>query len=68
MDNQAAKELDYVFAMSVKVLIEAMAMQAKNKERERKGEAPAYGEKEFMDLIEANGIHHNAIMARWAGI
>lgn len=67
MDNIAAKELDYGFAMSVKALIEAMAMQAENQKRAVRGEAPAYGEDEFLEVIKENGLYHNAVLTRWEG-
>ena len=61
----AMRELDYGIAMSVQSLIKAMGMQAENKQREAQGLAPAYNEKAFLDIIEENGIHHNAILTRW---
>lgn len=40
--------------------IEMNAMIAENKRRELQGEALAYNECHFMDLIEQHGIHANA--------
>ena len=40
--------------------IEMNAMIAENKQREALGESMAYTEKDFMELIEKYGIHHNA--------
>jgi len=40
--------------------IEMNAMIAENKKREILGESIAYDEKDFMELIEKYGIHHNA--------
>ena len=43
----------------VQAEIRMNAMIAENKLRESKGESPAYGENEFMAIIEDFGIHHN---------
>ena len=63
--QRAMQELDYGFALSVKSIIEAMGMYAENQHRIHRGEALAYRERDFRQIIEENGIHHNAILARW---
>lgn len=37
-------------------LIEALGMQAENKNREHKGESPAYAEQTFLDLIYKHNL------------
>lgn len=65
MDKQDLLELDYGIANSVAALIQAMGMQAENRQREINGESPAYVKEHFDELIETHGIHHNAILSRW---
>jgi hypothetical protein len=57
-EQQAA----YVIAMSACVMAETAAMQAENQHRANRGEAVAYAEQAFMDLIEKHGIHHHAVI------
>jgi hypothetical protein len=65
MEKQHLLELDYGFAMSVKSLIQALGMQAENQIRADQGNSPAYSEKDFLKIIDENGIHHNSILSRW---
>lgn len=46
------QRLIYVRGMLLQAEIEMQAMIAENKIRESEGNAPAYGEQAFMDLIE----------------
>jgi hypothetical protein len=43
-------------------MIEAMGMQAENKQREILGEGPAYVEDSFMHLLEKYGLYHNSVI------
>lgn len=51
----------YVNAMVACATIEAMSMKAANKDADKRGVMRPYGEKNFFNLIEKYGIHHNAI-------
>ena len=53
----------YVMSQSACALIEAMGMQAENKQRETLGQSMAYDEQAFLDAITRNGIYHNAVMS-----
>jgi hypothetical protein len=57
----------YVQSQATCALIEAMGMQAENANRKYRGEAPAYDEKAFTDLIEKWGIHHNGVLGLFHG-
>ena len=56
------QKLVYVKGMIVAAEIELAAMKAENVAREIAGQAPAYGEKQFMDLISNYSLHHNGLM------
>ena len=56
MDNQGA----FLISQSVCAMIEALSMQAENKQREALGHSMAYDENAFMSVIDKYGIHHNA--------
>jgi hypothetical protein len=43
-------------------MIEAMGMQAENKQREIMGNSPAYVEDSFMELLTKYGLHHNSVI------
>jgi hypothetical protein len=43
-------------------MIEAMGMQAENKQREILGQSPAYVENSFMQLLDKYGLHHNSVI------
>jgi hypothetical protein len=62
-DVELLKEIAYVFGMGVSTLVSLEAMKAANAERERKGLSPAYGEDEFTELQERNGMYHNALVS-----
>lgn len=51
----------YVNAMVACALVEMYAMMAANEDADRRKVIRPYGEKNFRDLIEKYGIHHNAI-------
>lgn len=57
-EQQAA----YVIAMAACVMAETAAMQAENQQRTHRGEAAAYSESAFTDMISNYGIHHNAVL------
>lgn len=63
-----SQQVAYVQAMSAGALIEAMGMQAENSQRAIRGESPAYAEKQFSDLINKWGIHHNAVLSLFQGV
>ena len=54
-----AQNLVYFKMNMLQAEIKMQAMVAENKFRELEGRPLAYGEKQFIDLIEEYGIHHN---------
>ncbi len=60
MDNLAAE----LFADSSRALIYAMGMQAENEQRKIKGEAMAYVESDFVELVSSCNIDHNQVIER----
>jgi len=54
------KELLYFQMNMLQAEINMNGMIAENKQREIKGESPAYVEEDFKSLIEKHGIYHNA--------
>lgn len=68
MDNLTAwdivdlKGIAYQRSMTVGAQIELEAMKSENRLREQNDKAPAYGYKDFMDLIERYELGHNAIL------
>jgi len=52
----------YVNSQTACALIEMEGMKAENMQREFKGEAMAYDEKAFTDLITKYGIYSNAVV------
>lgn len=65
MDERILKEHAYSITMAIQTMVEALGMIAENQCRADQGKAPAYGEKAFVDLVNNNGCHHNAFLARW---
>lgn len=57
----------YIQAQAVCALIEAMGMQALNRDRDTKGLSLAYDDEAFFGLIEKYGIHHNATVELFHG-
>lgn len=55
-EQQAA----FIYATSVAAMIHMQSMIAANQQRESEGKAQAYGEDEFLSLIDNYGIHQNA--------
>jgi hypothetical protein len=53
------RDLLYFKMQMLQAEIEMNAMIAENKQREILGHSMAYNEKDFMDLIDRYGIHHN---------
>lgn len=52
----------YVNAQAVAAQCEMQAMIAENASRAAAGKAQAYGEDEFISLIETYGLHTNALI------
>ena len=52
----------YIYAQAIAALCEREAMKAENLLREQQGRSPAYGQHDFMGLINKYGISHNAII------
>lgn len=51
-----------VHAGAARALVRAMGMHAENQARAAAGQAPAYGEAAFLELIDQEGISWNAVM------
>ena len=51
-----------LYAASVRAMIIAMAYQAENQQRAYRGEAPAYPEKAFLDMLEKENVTSEGIM------
>lgn len=62
-EQQAA----YIMAQAASAMIEAIGMAAENLQRDRRGEAIAYNEQAFTDLILKYGIYHNATIGFFTG-
>lgn len=60
MEAWQAAEYQYRMTILLEATIEMEAMKAENKIRELSGKSLAYGEDQFMALINKHGIHHNA--------
>lgn len=58
-----AQKAAYINAEAVSALIEAMGMHAENQQRAQRGEAMAYSDKAFFEIINKYGIHSNAVVA-----
>ena len=52
----------YTFGMIVRANVETIAMQSTNQERLMKGKALAYGEEEFMKVLDDCGVNHNSLV------
>lgn len=62
MEAYQLVESNFQFGMIVASMVEAMAMQAENMQRQHRGESMAYTDKDFMNILERNGIDHNALV------
>lgn len=65
MDSNEVQKLcnvAYINSQTASALIELEAMKSANSERERHGEAPAWGEGEFLSLIDKYQLSHNAVI------
>lgn len=62
----AEQSAAFVQAQAACMLVELEAMKAANKAREQQGFSPAYGEDEFMALIDKWGVHHNGALSTMA--
>jgi len=60
------EKLAYVISQSACAYIRAQAMIAENQLREMQGLAPAYGEDDFMALIDDFCIGHNSVLSYMA--
>lgn len=61
MQEEVIAKAAVINARCATAMIRAMGMQAENKVREHRGDAPAYDEKDFIRVIEEEGVHWNAI-------
>jgi hypothetical protein len=61
--NQHLSSHAYAITIAVQTMVEAMGMQAENQQRLRNGEAIAYTEQAFTDLINRNGCCHNGVLS-----
>jgi len=57
------KEVAYVIGMAVGCTCELESMKQANRNRESKGEFPAYDEEAFHKLMLDWGMHHNALVS-----
>ena len=57
----------YVFGEAAAAFIECQAMMQANKDREIKGQTPAYGEDDFSKLHEQHCICHNSTLSLFHG-
>lgn len=62
MNEQLLKDHAYAITIATQTLVEAMGMAAENQHRIHRGESLAYIEKDFQDLINRNGCHHNGVL------
>lgn len=58
----AEQSAAYIGAQTASMLVELEAMKVANADRAQNGYAPAYGEKDFLALIDRYGMHHNNLM------
>lgn len=58
-----AQNAAQVIGQAAGALIEAMGMEAANRQAAAKGHAEPYGEAAFAKLIETNGLHWNALIS-----
>jgi len=58
-EEQHQQELTYFKMNMLQAEIEMQGMIAENRQREMLGHVLTYSEKDFKDLIEKHGIHHN---------
>lgn len=68
MTTEAMKELDYGLTTAIGALIQALGMHWENERCKLMEQTPSYSEGHFQELIEKNGLHHNAVLTRWEGI
>lgn len=52
----------FVAAQTAQMLVELEAMKAANRARQRNDYSDAYGEEEFLALIDKWGLSHNAVL------
>ena len=62
MNAYQAKEFIYAYGMIIATLVEVEAMRAENMQRQHLGQSMAYTDKDFMDVLERNGVHHNGLV------
>jgi hypothetical protein len=58
----ANQRVSYQNSQNTAAMIEAMGMQAENSQRLSQGEAIAYNDNAFLDLIEKYGLGSNTVM------
>lgn len=62
MNDQVIRNAAFLISQAVCAQIECTAMAEENKVRASRGEAPAYGEVQFQELISRYGIDHNGAL------
>jgi hypothetical protein len=65
MDDRSARQLAYDITVATGALLEGLGMLSENLSRLQRGEAIAYPDSSFTELIERTGMHHNSIVTRW---
>lgn len=58
-----AQKAAYIMAQAAAALIELEAMKQANRDRESRGEGPAYDEEAFLKLHEQYCLHHNPVLS-----
>ena len=58
----------YVISQSIAALAEIEGMKADNMQRDVEGNSMAFRQKDFQDLIERYGIHHNGVIGLFRGV
>lgn len=66
--NTPEAKAAYINSQVAAAMIEAMAMQAENAQREQQGYAQAWPESCFMELIQKYGLDHNSVVSFLKGI
>ncbi len=65
MDDNMILQQDIIYQQTkiAQALIESFGMIAENMQRQVLGESMAYTYKDFDNLINKHGIHHNAVLS-----
>lgn len=62
MEDRIAENFAYAMMQQLQARIEMEGMKAANLERTMAGDSPAYGQEDFVALIEKHHIHHNGLL------